>query len=150
MKEGRREEALRVLTEINGAEAARSEAQQIRETLALEDGRLWELFTTFRRPLLLGIMLAALQQVSGITPLFSLLGEIFFRSAGAATGDAFPRQSVMVSVINLLFTFVAVVADRSRLAGSNADLGRHHLIAIPFLARGGVALTTCTAAEWRF
>src|SRR5271169_2364922 len=41
MKEGRREQALRVLTEINGAEAARSEAQQIGETLALEDGRLW-------------------------------------------------------------------------------------------------------------
>ena len=112
MKEGRREQALRVLTEINGAEAARSEAQQIGETLALEDGRLWELFTTFRRPLLLGIMLAGLQQISGITPLFSFLPEIF-RSAGAATGDAF-RQSVMVSVINLLFTFVALwLIDRA-------------------------------------
>src|SRR5277367_29753 len=112
MKEGRREQALRVLTEINGPEAARSEAQQIGETLALEDGRLWELFTTFRRPLLLGIMLAALQQISGITPLFSFLPEIF-RSAGAATGDAF-RQSVMVSVINLLFTFVALwLIDRA-------------------------------------
>jgi SP family arabinose:H+ symporter-like MFS transporter len=112
MKEGRREQALRVLTEINGAEAARSEASQIEETLALEDGRLWELFTTFRRPLLLGIMLAALQQISGITPLFSFLPEIF-RSAGAATGDAF-RQSVMVSVINLLFTFVALwLIDRA-------------------------------------
>ena len=112
MKEGRREQALRVLTEINGPEAARGEAQQIGETLALEDGRLWELFTTFRRPLLLGIMLAGLQQISGITPLFSFLPEIF-RSAGAATGDAF-RQSVMVSVINLLFTFVALwLIDRA-------------------------------------
>jgi MFS transporter, SP family, arabinose:H+ symporter len=105
MKEGRREQALRVLTEINGPDVARSEASQIEETLALEEGHLSELFKTFRRPLLLGIMLAGLQQVSGITPLFSFLPEIF-RSAGAATGDAF-RQSVMVSVINLLFTFVA-------------------------------------------
>jgi SP family arabinose:H+ symporter-like MFS transporter len=112
MKEGRREQALRVLTEINGPDVARSEASQIEETLSLEDGRLWELFTTFRRPLLLGIMLAALQQISGITPLFSFLPEIF-RSAGAATGDAF-RQSVMVSVINLLFTFVALwLIDRA-------------------------------------
>jgi MFS transporter, SP family, arabinose:H+ symporter len=112
MKEGRRVQALRVLTDINGPDMARSEASQIEATLALERGRLSELFTTFRRPLLLGIMLAALQQVSGITPLFSFLPEIF-RSAGAATGDAF-RQSVMVSVINLLFTFVALwLIDRA-------------------------------------
>src|SRR5271154_5110258 len=99
MKGGRREQALRVLTEINGPEAARSEAQQIAETLALEDGRLWELFTTFRRPLLLGIMLAGLQQISGITPLFSFLPEIF-RAAGTATSSAF-SQSVLVSLVNL-------------------------------------------------
>ncbi len=112
MKEGRREQALRVLTEINGPDVARSEANQIEETLSMEEGRFSELFTTFRRPLLLGIMLAGLQQVSGITPLFSFLPEIF-RSAGAATGDAF-RQSVMVSVINLLFTFVALwLIDRA-------------------------------------
>lgn len=112
MKEGRREQALRVLTEINGPDVARSEANQIEETLSLEEGRFAELFTTFRRPLLLGIMLAGLQQISGITPLFSFLPEIF-RSAGAATGDAF-RQSVMVSVINLLFTFVALwLIDRA-------------------------------------
>jgi SP family arabinose:H+ symporter-like MFS transporter len=112
MKEGRREQALCVLTEINGPDVARSEANQIEETLSLEEGRFAELFTTFRRPLLLGIMLAGLQQMSGITPLFSFLPEIF-RSAGAATGDAF-RQSVMVSVINLLFTFVALwLIDRA-------------------------------------
>src|SRR5277367_201387 len=112
MKEGRREQALRVLTEINGPEAARSEAQQIGETLALEDGRLWELFTTFRRPLLLGIMLAGLQQISGITPLFSFLPEIF-RAAGTATSDAF-FQSVLVSLVNLLFTLFALwLVDRA-------------------------------------
>jgi SP family arabinose:H+ symporter-like MFS transporter len=112
MKEGRHEQALQVLIKINGPDVARDEASQIEETLSLEDGRLWELFTTFRRPLLLGIMLAGLQQMSGITPLFSFLPEIF-RSAGAATGDAF-RQSVMVSVINLLFTFVALwLIDRA-------------------------------------
>src|SRR3984885_2976323 len=58
MKEGRREQALHVLTEINGPDVARGEANQIEETLSLEEGRFSELFTTFRRPLLLGIMLA--------------------------------------------------------------------------------------------
>src|SRR5271155_5782274 len=54
MKEGRREQALRVLSEINGLEVAKTEAEQISATLSLEEGHLSELFTTFRRPLLLG------------------------------------------------------------------------------------------------
>jgi SP family arabinose:H+ symporter-like MFS transporter len=136
MKEGRREQALRVLAEINGPDVARSEANQIEETLSLEEGRFAELFTTFRRPLLLGIMLAGLQQVSGITPLFSFLPEIF-RSAGAATGDAF-RQSVMVSVINLLFTFVALwLIDRA---------GRKTLI----LAGTTLQFLSCATVGWLY
>ena len=57
-------------------------------------------------------MLAGLQQISGITPLFSFLPEIF-RSAGAATSDAF-FQSVLVSLVNLLFTLFALwLVDRA-------------------------------------
>ena len=71
-----------------------------------------ELFTTFRRPLLLGIMLAGLQQISGITPVFSFLPEIF-RAAGTATSDAF-FQSVLVSLVNLSFTLLALwLVDRA-------------------------------------
>jgi SP family arabinose:H+ symporter-like MFS transporter len=112
MKMGRRDEGLAVLVKINGAEIARREAAQIENSLATEEGHISELFTTFRRPLLLGIMLAGLQQISGITPLFSFLPEIF-RTAGTATGDAF-FQSVLVSLINLLFTLVALwLVDRA-------------------------------------
>ena len=89
-----------------------SEASEIENSLATEEGHISELFTTFRRPLLLGIMLAGLQQISGITPLFSFLPEIF-RSAGTATSDAF-FQSVLVSLINLLFTLFALwLVDRA-------------------------------------
>jgi len=101
-----------VLTKINGAEIALQEATAIENSLATEEGHISELFTTFRRPLLLGIMLAGLQQISGITPLFSFLPEIF-RSAGTATSDAF-FQSVLVSLINLLFTLLALwLVDRA-------------------------------------
>jgi len=106
MKVGRRDEAIGVLSQIDGAETAKQEAAQIEDSLAMEEGHLSELFTTFRRPLLLGVMLAGLQQVSGITPLFSFLPEIF-RAAGSATSDAF-SQSVLVSVVNLVFTFFAL------------------------------------------
>jgi SP family arabinose:H+ symporter-like MFS transporter len=57
-------------------------------------------------------MLAGLQQVSGITPLFSFLPEIF-RAAGTASSDAF-FQSVLVSVVNLVFTLFALwLVDRA-------------------------------------
>ena len=112
MKMGRRDQAIAVLAQISGPDIARSEAAEIENSLAIEEGHISELFTTFRRPLLLGIMLAGLQQVSGITPLFSFLPEIF-RSAGTATSDAF-FQSVLVSLINLLFTLFALwLVDRA-------------------------------------
>jgi SP family arabinose:H+ symporter-like MFS transporter len=112
MKVGRREQAVAILSKINGPAAAQSEAAEIEASLATEEGHISELFTTFRRPLLLGIMLAGLQQISGITPLFSFLPEIF-RSAGTATSDAF-FQSVLVSLINLLFTLFALwLVDRA-------------------------------------
>src|SRR5271167_3201740 len=112
MKMGRRDEAIAVLTKIDGPEAAARETVEIENALATEEGHNSELFTTFRRPLLLGIMLSGLQQISGITPLFSFLPEIF-RAAGTATSDAF-FQSVLVSLINLLFTLFALwLVDRA-------------------------------------
>jgi MFS transporter, SP family, arabinose:H+ symporter len=106
LKVGQREKAALVLAKLNGTEIASQEVTEIEQSLAAEEGHISELFKTFRRPLLLGIMLAALQQISGITPLFSFLPEIF-RSAGTATSNAF-FQSVLVSLINLLFTLFAL------------------------------------------
>jgi len=112
MKMSRRDQAILVLTKINDPETAVREAAAIESSLAIEEGHISELFTTFRRPLLLGIMLAGLQQISGITPLFSFLPEIF-RSAGTATGNAF-SQAVLVSLVNLLFTLFALwLVDRA-------------------------------------
>lgn len=106
MKIGRHEEALSVLSKINDRPTAVTESAQIQESLSIEEGHISELLTTFRRPLLIGIMLAGFSQLSGITPLFSFLPEIF-RSAGTATGDAF-YQSVLVSLVNLVFTLCAL------------------------------------------
>ena len=106
MKMGRQEEALAVLSRINDRTTAVSEAKQIQESLALEAGHISELLTTFRKPLLIGIMLAGFSQASGITPLFSFLPEIF-KAAGTATNDAF-FQSVLVSLVNLVFTLFAL------------------------------------------
>jgi MFS transporter, SP family, arabinose:H+ symporter len=112
LKMGRREQAMQMLVKLNGETVGKQELVEIENSLASEDGHISELLTTFRRPLLLGIMLAGLQQISGITPLFSFLPEIF-RAAGTATGSAF-FQSVLVSLINLLFTLFALwLVDRA-------------------------------------
>jgi len=112
LKMGRRDQAIAILEKIDAPEIACHQAAEIESSLAIEQGNLSELFTTFCRPLLLGIMLAGLQQISGITPLFSFLPEIF-RAAGTATSDAF-FQSVLVSLINLLFTLFALwLVDRA-------------------------------------
>ncbi len=107
MKVGRMDEGLEVLTRINGEPIARGEFSGIRESLAAEEGKFSELFTSgFGRALFLGVVLAGLTQTSGITPVFSYLPSIF-EAAGTKTGDAF-FQSVLVSVINLAFTLVAL------------------------------------------
>jgi MFS family permease len=94
MKMGRREQALEVLTKINGGEVASREAAEIEDSLGAEEGHISERFTTFGRPFLLGIMLSGLQQISGITPVFSFLKffarreppRAFFQSVPALSG----------------------------------------------------------------
>jgi SP family arabinose:H+ symporter-like MFS transporter len=106
LKTGRKREALRVLQLLNGHNAAIAELSEVETALASEAGRFSELFTIFKRPLLIGIMLAAFSQISGITPILSFLPEIF-RASGTTTGDAF-FQSVLVGMTNLVFTMFAL------------------------------------------
>ena len=106
MKMGRSDDALQVLSKINDRETALRESAEIQASLAQEEGHLSELLTSFRRPLLIGIMLAGFSQASGITPLFSFLPEVF-KAAGTATSDAF-FQSVLVSGVNTVFTLLAL------------------------------------------
>jgi len=65
MKMGRRDQAIRVLAQINEPEIADHEAAEIENSLAIEEGNISELFNTFRRPLLLGIMLAGCSRSAG-------------------------------------------------------------------------------------
>jgi SP family arabinose:H+ symporter-like MFS transporter len=136
IKRGQTEEAVKVLRLINGAAIATEEASSIQAALELEEGRIRELFTAFRKPLLIGIMLAGLQQVSGITPLLAFLPEIF-RTAGTGTSDAF-FQSVLVGLVNIVFTLVALwLIDRA---------GRKSLI----LAGSAVQCASFVVVGWTY
>lgn len=113
MKVGRYQHAERVLAAINGDAIAALEGESIKRSLAQEEGGLKELFSgPFRRALLIGFLLAAFSQTSGITSLLSFLPEVF-KSAGQKTSDAF-FQSVLVGIVNLVFTIFAIwLVDRA-------------------------------------
>jgi len=107
MKLGRVGEADAVLAEVQGPVIAQEETLVIRDSLAAEEGGLKERIAgPFRRPLLIGFLLAAFSQASGITALLSFLPRCS-QTAGEKTADAF-FQSVLVGVVNLAFTAGAI------------------------------------------
>jgi sugar porter (SP) family MFS transporter len=112
MKQGRDEEALEVLCRVNAPGPAAAEVLSIKETLALEQGKLSELFKPgFRTALLVGVVLAVFQQITGINAVI-YYSPRFFETAGLARGAAI-LQSTIVGLVNVLFTIVAIaLVDR--------------------------------------
>jgi SP family arabinose:H+ symporter-like MFS transporter len=107
LKAGRRDEAAAILERIGGPAAAAREIAAIEAALGEEEGRWRELFTTgYRRALVVGTGMAIFSQFSGINAVMYFAPEIF-KAAGSGTDSAF-QQTVIVGVVNLLFTFVAI------------------------------------------
>lgn len=112
MKQGRADEALHILTRVDGAAYAQAELVEIREALTHEGGSLRQLFSPgMRIVLVIGIVLAVLQQVTGIN-VFLYFGTEIFKKMGSATNAAL-LQTIVVGVVNLTFTVVAIrMVDR--------------------------------------
>ena len=104
---GHEAQARNVLDRVGGTEHAASEMNAIREAMSHEEGRFGELFSgSFRKPLLLAVILMACSQFCGINAIMYYSTKIF-ASASDNTNTAF-TSSVWVGLINLLFTFVAI------------------------------------------
>ncbi len=131
-KQGREDEATGILTKVNGPEHAQREMTAIKDALAHESGSILQLFQPgMRIALAIGIVLAILQQVTGINAVLYYAPEIF-KNIGAGTESAL-LQTVIVGVVNAGFTVVAIWAVDT--------LGRRPLMLIG--ASGmGVALAT--------
>ncbi len=105
---GRDEEAGRILTRVNGPQAASRELAEIREALAQETGSLTELLGRgMRRALAIGIALAVLQQITGINVVLYYGPEILKGIAGARIDTAL-LQTILVGVVMVAFTVVAI------------------------------------------
>jgi len=105
----REDEARRTLGRVGGATFAATEITAIRDSLAGEKGTWSELFShTLLRPLLLGIALAVLQQVTGIN-VFMYFGATIFKTMSQSTGvDAGLLQQIIINGAGILFTVIAI------------------------------------------
>jgi len=127
IKMGRTAEALGVLTRLAGPERATWEAADIQRTVAEETGRLSDLLRPgYRRILVIGVILAILQQVTGINAIVYYTPSIF-RSSGSTDIWAL-FWTIITQAVNLTFTLVAIaVVDR---------LGRKPLLILTSTAMG--------------
>lgn len=107
------DEALHILTQINGTSKAASELKEIKASISEETAvPLSEILQPgLRRALGIGIFLCIFSQVTGINAIMYYAPEIF-KSTGDASGSAL-MQTVLVGIINVAFTLVAIrYADR--------------------------------------
>ncbi len=109
---GREQEARRVLQTVRPATTADKELEDITQAKKRSAARSMSLLhPSLRIPLLIGIVLAILQQFSGINAVIYYGPEIF-RSAGLNNGNALLFQ-VIIGTVNLLSTFIAIAyADK--------------------------------------
>ncbi|MCW1963517.1 sugar porter family MFS transporter [Chryseobacterium viscerum] len=107
-KQKRNTEALGILTQINGSTAAQEELMSINESLKDETPFSFSDIKEpkLKRALIIGILLAVFSQITGINAIMYYAPEIF-KSTGVGSDSAF-IQTILVGVINLIFTFVAI------------------------------------------
>ncbi|WP_224995741.1 D-xylose transporter XylE [Cesiribacter sp. SM1] len=97
-------EALNVLTKINGPDRARSILSEIKSTLDQHSARL---FSYGKVVVTIGILLSVFQQFVGINVALYYAPRIF-ESMGAGK-DASMLQTVVMGVVNVIFTVVAIM-----------------------------------------
>ena len=106
VKDGRHAEAAHVLAQLG---ESRSRLESIQAAVAEESGSLRQLLRPgFRLPLIIGLSLAVLQQVTGINTVLYYGSIIFTEQAGAASTSAALWANVLVGLTNLVFTIVAL------------------------------------------
>jgi MFS family permease len=125
---GRPNDALNVIARATGPDEARRQIDEIKESIASEAGKprtpLSELFLpAMRKVLVIGLVIAVIQQITGINAVF-FYAPMIFEQSGIGTNAAF-SQAVLVGLINLVFTFVAI--------GLVDKLGRKPLLAAGLL-----------------
>ena len=112
IEKGRRDEAILILSKVDGAANAGLVAVNIEQAIAGESSSVSQLFAPgMRKAFVIGVSLAVLQQVTGINVFLYYAPEIF-KKVGSGV-DVALVETIVVGGVNLLFTVVAIwLVDR--------------------------------------
>ncbi len=126
--------ALAILSRVSGTRSATTELEEIRETIAQEEGSVIQLFQRgLRRPMTIAIVMAVLQQITGINTIIYYSSMILTRSTGSQAASSAADAlwaNVIVGIIASLSTVVAIsIIDK---------IGRKPLL---LTASGGMGLS---------
>lgn len=107
----RRNDAIKVLEKIGGKALIESELPEMEQAILAEQGKqkvkISELFRgKTGKIVLIGTLIAALQQITGINAVIMFSPDIF-QVAGSAKGDSM-MQAMIVGLVNFLMTIVAI------------------------------------------
>ncbi|MBO8444202.1 MAG: D-xylose transporter XylE [Bacteroidetes bacterium] len=100
---GRDDKALKVLVRINGQEEARQIHQEIKATVQEKKEKL---FSYGKAVIVIGVLLSFFQQAIGINVVLYYAPRIF--SNMGASVDASMLQTVVMGIVNIVFTVVAI------------------------------------------
>jgi MFS transporter, SP family, arabinose:H+ symporter len=107
-KQGKIEQALAILTRIGGAKHAQTEMHEIQTAVENEKGSIRELFRPgLRKALFIGIVISIFAQSVGINSVI-YYAPIIFMKAGYESASSALLASIIVGIINFIFTIVAV------------------------------------------
>ena len=109
---GKAEEALEIFTRVSGKLKAEADLKSVQDSLDaeahLEKGSFKELFMpAMRLVLTIGIVIAILQQITGINSVF-FYAPMIFEQSGIGKDAAF-MQAILVGIVNLVATVVAIL-----------------------------------------
>jgi len=125
----REPEALRVLARAGDPREAREQVARIRAAIAEESGTLAELFAPGMRPaLLIGVVLAIVQQWTGVNTVLFYGSLILKERVGHQTASAAIGANVLIGGVNFLATIVALwlidkVGRKALLMSSAGTMG---------------------------
>ena len=109
---GQEEEAQKVMTRVAGNERALEELDRIKKNIQDDEGRdkasIRELFKpALKLVLSIGVVVAILQQITGINSVF-FYAPMIFEQSGLGTDASF-MQAILVGLVNLGFTVLAIL-----------------------------------------